>query len=321
MVPFMLTKGSVTLHFDGKTKVIAKGDARFDSIVLAIRENRTDDVIKIADNEAFFTKQGLKVQDGILQLDGEDMPLELSDRIMGYKENNLPVTSLLAFWENLKKNPSFNSRKQLFKFLENKGHSLTPDGHFIGYRGVTDDFKDKHTRTFNNSPGSICEVPRESVDDNPDNTCSYGLHVGGYEYAKDFGPKLVLVKVNPKDVVAVPNDYNGQKMRVCRFEVLKEATGLLDKNVVSSDGSDYDEEFQDEEAENDAFLDSCEIDYFEGMEELDGQDGLLSKPKHNLLSPKRPKSSYKNNHAKRGPDGKFIARAKKAKKKLARKAK
>jgi len=30
------------------------------------------------------------------------------------------------------------------------------------------------------------------------------------------------VKVNPKDVVSVPYDYNYSKMRVCEYEVLRE---------------------------------------------------------------------------------------------------
>jgi|ERR1035437_2616260 hypothetical protein len=322
MIPFLKTEGSVTLHYNGKTATIAKGDGRFDAIVLAIRENRTSDVIELADNDLYFTKQGLKVQDGVLQIEGEDMPAELSARIMGYKEENLPITSLLAFWANLKQNPSFNSRAMLFKFLENKGHSITEDGHFCGYRGVTEDLKDRHTGKFDNSPGSVCIVPRESVDDNPDNTCSTGLHVGGYEYAKDFarGGKLVLVKVNPKDVVAVPNDYNGQKMRVCRFEVLKEATDILAKNVVSADGGDYDEElatFEFDMDQDDSF-DDLRSESARDADEETGISRLVKRldAKHNLLSPKRKKSSYKNNYAKRGPDGKFIA-----KKKTARKAK
>lgn len=31
-----------------------------------------------------------------------------------------------------------------------------------------------------------------------------------------------MVKVHPKDVVSVPYDYNGAKMRACRYEVLRE---------------------------------------------------------------------------------------------------
>jgi len=126
----------------------------------------------------------------------------------------------LRFWENLKQNPSYNARLMLFNFLSHNGHPLTEDGCFIAYRGVTEDFKDKHTRKFDNSVGAICEMPRELVDDNPNNTCSAGLHVACYDYAKGFGEKLVEVKVNPKDVVCVPVDYNGTKMRTCRFEVV-----------------------------------------------------------------------------------------------------
>lgn len=287
MVSFIVLNGSVTLMYDGQTKVIAKGDARFPEVLKAIREKRLSDLPELVDNELFFTKQGLKVQDGLLQLDGEEMPTELSSRIMAYKENNLPITSLLAFWDNLKKNPSFNSRKQLFRFLENKGHSLTEDGCFIGYRGVTEDFKDKHTRSFDNRPGSKCSIARELVDDNPDNTCSRGLHVGGYEYAKDFGQggKLVLVKVNPKDVVAVPNDYNGQKMRVCAFEVISEADQIIDAVV---------------------FGDVKPLPKHETQARPVTLEGKI-----NNLSPKRKLQSYANNHAKRGKDGKFIAKKKK----------
>lgn len=305
MVSFLKNKNSVTLHYDGLTKVIAAGDARFEKILTAIREKRLNDIPEIADNELFFTRQGLKVQDGILQLDGEEMSTELSDRIMSYKENNLPIDSLLAFWNNLKLNPSFNSRKQLFRFLENKGHSLTPDGNFIGYRGVTEDFKDIHSKTFDNRPGSICQVPREMVDDNPDNTCSRGLHVGGYEYAKDFGRggKLVLVKVNPKDVVAVPNDYNGQKMRVCRFEVIQEADAMIE-SVVFGDVKPLPPYQTDGEFETD---DETEFTYTPQNPHL-GSDF----DKHMASELKKiDKKRYANNHAKRGPNGKFIAKKKK----------
>lgn len=313
-VTFLLTKGSVTLHYSGKTKTIAEGDGRFAKVLSAIRENRISDIPSLVDNERFFERQGFEVHDGILQYQGEEMPVELSDRIMAYKENNLPVSSLLNFWENLKKNPSFNSRKQLFKFLENKGHSLTEDGCFIGYRGVAIDFKDKHSGTFDNSPGKVCEIPREMVDDNPDNTCSHGLHVGGYQYAKDFGPKLVLVKVNPKDVVAVPNDYNGQKMRVCRFEVLKEAEGIVE-NVVYGDVKPLeDDRFEDDD--NFGFED----DDLDDMSDVFGEGEMTSDGDYLLAGDSK---DYSNNHAKRGPNGKFIAKKKKktSKKKAGKKRK
>lgn len=68
---------------------------------------------------------------------------------------------------------------------------------------------------------------RGKVDDDRRKTCSYGFHVGRYNYAKDFRPNdghLMIVKVNPKDVVAVPLDHNDEKCRVCKYEVVGEIT-------------------------------------------------------------------------------------------------
>ena len=64
-------------------------------------------------------------------------------------------------------------------------------------------------------------IAREKVDKNREQTCSTGLHVASYNYAKGYsGDVMIMVKVNPRDVVAVPTDYNNEKMRVCQYEVM-----------------------------------------------------------------------------------------------------
>ena len=40
----------------------------------------------------------------------EPLPAELEARILKFKELKLPYAPLLKFWDNLKQNPSFNSR-------------------------------------------------------------------------------------------------------------------------------------------------------------------------------------------------------------------
>ena len=78
---------------------------------------------------------------------------------------------------------------------------------------------------YDNTPGRIVEMPREMVDPVRGNTCSQGLHVAAFKYAhSDYGNgegHLLEVKVNPRDVVAVPPDYDNQKMRVCKYKVIK----------------------------------------------------------------------------------------------------
>ena len=209
-VHYLRTKGCLSLTYGSVSKTVAKDDPRFDKILAAIRAGKLDQIPGIVDpTSEFAEKAGLEVEEGLLKVEGMTMPPELNAKIVEYKNQSIPFKSLLLFWANLQENPSFHTRQFLFKFLENKGHAITEDGCFIGYRGVREDFKDQHSKTFDNSPGQICEMPRHLVDDDHMKSCSHGLHVGGYEMAKTFGPKMVIVKVNPKDVVAVPDAYAG----------------------------------------------------------------------------------------------------------------
>jgi hypothetical protein len=80
--------------------------------------------------------------------------------------------------------------------------------------------------------GGVIEMPRSSVTFDPHVHCSDGLHVAHYSYADssaygDYGiAKTILeVLVHPRDVVSVPTDYSGRKMRVCRYTVLGLAYG------------------------------------------------------------------------------------------------
>lgn len=57
------------------------------------------------------------------------------------------------------------------------------------------------------------------------------------------------VKVNPADVVAVPTDYNGTKMRTCRFEVVAECANIRTEVLVGPKGEDFEEIQEEEEAE------------------------------------------------------------------------
>ena len=50
------------------------------------------------------------------------------------------------------------------------------------------------------------------------------MHIGSFDYANDWssGGKLLLVRFNPRDAVSVPSDCSCQKLRVCKYEVIKE---------------------------------------------------------------------------------------------------
>lgn len=164
--------------------------------------------------------------DGRFKMDGEYLPALFTKRLMEFEGTSM-VNSLSNLWKNLRNNPSPRSRSELLDFLEKNEMPITEDGCFIAYKYVTKDLKDVRTGTFDNSPGAEPRMNREDVDDNPAVTCSHGLHVAAFQYASEHGHTVVAVKVNPVDVVSIPYDYNGQKMRGCGYKVLEVITGEI----------------------------------------------------------------------------------------------
>jgi hypothetical protein len=158
--------------------------------------------------------------------DGVELHGNLVDMILTLHRSGHSFERFLKFLDNLMLNPSKRAVDELYNFLAYVRLPITEDGCFIGYKKVQDDYLDCYSKQFDNSPGKVHEIPRNTVDDDKTRTCSYGFHVGSLDYAKnqymsDSG-RVMLVKVNPKDVVSVPVDYDGQKLRTCKYEVLSD---------------------------------------------------------------------------------------------------
>jgi len=154
--------------------------------------------------------------------------------------------------ENLYNNPSHNSRAQLYQFLEHKNMPITEDGCFLAYKSVDANYMDHHTGKFSNRVGQVLSIARRSVDDNPENGCSYGFHAGSLEYASNFGGgdrRVVIVKINPEDVVSVPNDCEFQKLRTAKYEVVADYTGPLPKTYAESYDSTEDDIYEEDDVE------------------------------------------------------------------------
>lgn len=231
VVDYILTQKNATVVFDnGNPVTVPHTDSvRFGKVRDMIRSNNLDDLLFLVDKAAAIderTEGKFSVIDGTIVIDGEKLPEALSDRLLALVEAGSDTRSLENFWDNLKLNPTETSRKDLFAFLQANNVPITRDGCFIAYKKVLDTYWDSYTgHTHLNKPGMTVSMPRDQVDGNRNNTCSSGLHVAAFEYASGFsGTRLLEVKVNPRDVVAVPPDYNEQKMRVCKYQVLRETT-------------------------------------------------------------------------------------------------
>lgn len=170
----------------------------------------------------------VKVDHGVVTVKGKPMRTSLTQRILDLKAAGLPYDAFVNFLVNLEQNPSQESRESLFDFLEQGKFPLTDDGCFLGYKGVIEGtlngkhtLVDQHSRKFDMSPGNIHEMPRDAVDDNRNQACGAGFHVGTIGHARGFGAHMIVVKVNPRDAVSVPTS-DTTKLRCCKYEVVAE---------------------------------------------------------------------------------------------------
>ncbi len=269
----LITTKSITIGFEGETKTFKKEHPTYQKLLEAIREERWDDLPDLLTPEKKISTMSdgeMRVENGQVKVktpDGEfEVPSDLNKTILFYMENQLPFKPLVKFAINLSQNPSYRSVQQLFKFLEHNSFTITEEGKFIAYKGVTKDFKDCRTQTIDNSVGVVVKMPRNQVDEDPEHSCSTGLHAANFSVSKQYwgsGPDKIhlYVEVNPKDVVAVPYDYNCAKMRVCEYKVLgiakQEFTDpiYIDPNS-NYDSSEEDDNYEDED-EDDEYCDDC----------------------------------------------------------------
>lgn len=163
---------------------------------------------------------------------GQDvkLPVGLTNRINDAlsKKDYDELNRLGNFTVNLFDNPSNKMVKELFEFLLATNIEIDDNGYVIAWKRVRGDYKDVYSGKYDNSPGMPVSVDRNLVDEDSEQTCSYGLHVCSKSYLNSYaGERVVKVQVDPKDFVSIPKDYyNGDraKARVCAYYVLEDVT-------------------------------------------------------------------------------------------------
>lgn len=227
---YLMTSNSVVIVTDSGLIPVDRANPLFGKITKALTDRAFDALESLLDASKRITKYSggqFWVKDGVVMIGESTLPEALSKRLLSLVDSGLDATPLVAFWNNLALNPSEDSKKDLYAFLEHNGIPITEDGCFIAYKRVREDFKDHHTGTLDYSVEKVVRMRREDCDGDRRNTCSRGLHVAAFKYAHDmyYNGHLLECKVNPKDVVAVPVDYDNEKMRVCELQVVKVSAG------------------------------------------------------------------------------------------------
>jgi len=300
---YVTNASAIIVFFDNGEKArVEKTDKNYAKVLktFELPREEQEQAIRNVLKPVEITKKDIKhdkfeVVDDTVFYQGEELPPALVTKVLSIVRDGLPLEHFEKFWQRLEKNPSSSSVNELIDFLSYKELPITEDGYFIAYRGVNTDYwsingntqtkvlqgqADNQGRILN-SIGSTIEVSRRQVDDNRNIGCSYGLHVGSLDYAASWGPKVIVVKVDPADVVSVPTECSCQKCRVSKYEVLYDFVGEITASVVSDDGED--DIVTNDEKERDDFVTKVGKYIIRKIEE--GYDEITVRQIQNSFSP------------------------------------
>jgi hypothetical protein len=313
-VPYTLSENSLTIFWEGKPYTLREDHPNFETAKQAIFDARYEDLgglIDIVKSVEDFVEGDIEVREEVVYYKNHRLHGVVVDKLMemlraGMKDS-APLTNFIT---RLQANPSANSVTELYSFMSYKSLPNTPEGKVLGYKGVKDDFYSStgnadtivvqgevnESHQIFNGVGETIEVARRCVDDNRDNHCSYGLHVGSYDYANSWAGedgRLLVVEFDPADAVSVPTDCNFQKLRVSKYKVIEDITDhrkemnkpvyeankpIYDDELDSDESEEYDDEYEDME---DDFYDDYDMDDTE-EDENDVVNSVLPDPILNL---------------------------------------
>jgi len=236
---------TITLDCMGGIPKIIKAANRSELARLVTAANNGDvETLKAAIDKVSgvkkYTNGKVYVQNNTIYYNDQPVENYLGDKIVRFMNAGLDFNPLMKHLEKLL-NGNTNKRavEEGHKFLEHKGLTITEDGNFIAYRGLLPDMYSRSAGSIiplkgtvrevgkgnyqiYNGVGEEIEVERNQVDAEKNHFCAQGLHVGTYEYAKDWAGHngvVVAVEVDPANIVSVPLDCGCQKMRVCAYTV------------------------------------------------------------------------------------------------------
>lgn len=229
---YCVSKNEVTVLRNGEARTITNTFPKFSNIKADILSKGNDDSLQDVYDNMCMKKVIDTFSEGNLTVDYENSRIlygtfevknSLVTHIFNMLEEGHDVLPMVRFLSKLMDNPDKGIIEQLYPFMEHNSIKISEEGNIIAYRKVSDDYKDLHTGSMDNSVGATVKMPRARVDCNPNNTCSSGIHAASVEYASGFGSgRLMLCEINPRDVCSVPVDYDFMKMRVCELVIKEE---------------------------------------------------------------------------------------------------
>lgn len=240
---------------DGKiTQHSAKKDhPKWNDIVAAFKVQNNEllmSLISLKSVIEHYSVGNLSVNSTGVTFGGKPLHTVDAARVMAFLKEGLPYQPIANYIEKKLANTSMRAVNEMYNFLEHMYMPLTPNGNFIAYKGVRKDYYSKMGNTETivikgkvdaeghifNGIGEEIEILRSCVSDDFRNPCGPGLHAGSLQYALDWAGSdglVILIEINPADVVSIPEDCSHQKLRCCKYKVIGEYSGKLPKTYTN----------------------------------------------------------------------------------------
>ena len=246
----------LTVYFaDGNSAVWQANNPQFDKVLELCKSNNWIQIEMLHNQAKVFLNNKVSIQDDklIIQASDDATSVDLNtgqdDKLMtvdlGTIDETDPILAFIKllkdkgtidteiecikpFLQNMFENPFIDAVQEIYEYCKAMDFEITEDGCFLAYKKVRNDLSSVYDNgKTKHKIGEYTEVEKFDTDRNRE--CSYGLHFCSKQYLNNYsGEVVILVKVNPKDVVSIPKDYNFAKGRCKRY---------LTVGIIAKDGT------------------------------------------------------------------------------------
>lgn len=286
-IPYLLQGQNIVLVIEGQPHTISTEHLSYEKILDAVKAadwGVIPQLVSVKEAIKKFSQGAINIDGDQLTYNGFPMHGALADRTIKMLKEGFDLTPMVNFINNLMKNPSSRAVNELYGFLEKNSLPITEDGCFLAYKKIRRDYYDCHSGSVLNKPAALMtpeeekqlldtpennkrgvnfgvirsvngpnktyvQMVRNMVDEDKDRTCSAGLHFCSIDYLSHFGgDRIVTLKINPADVVAIPSDYNNAKGRCCYYIIESEMAVPAAKafsRSVQNDAHESEDEYSD----------------------------------------------------------------------------
>lgn len=234
----------ITVYFaDGNSAVWQVGNPQFDKVLELCQNNNWIQIEMLHNQAKVLLNNKVSIQGDRLIVEAPEDATSVNlnvgqgDRLMtvdlGTVDESDPIIAFIKllkdkgtvdteierikpFLQNLFENPFIDAVQEIYEYCKAMDFEITEDGCFLAYKYVNEDLTSKYDGQTKHAIGEYTEVAH--FDTNRRNDCSSGLHFCSKSYLSSYcGHTIIVVKINPKDVVSIPTDYSFAKGRCRRY--------------------------------------------------------------------------------------------------------